>query len=224
MKIIEYNNCADIVVEFQDEHKYKTRATYNSFKKGIFNPYDKNTIGVGYIGEGKYKAKDENGKTAYNYKAWFSMMERCYKGEDRKLYKSYIGCSMCENWWNLQTFCEWLDSEWYTCGNERMHIDKDILVKGNKVYSPETCLLVPQRINMMFMTKARTTDADLPNGISRAVSGYSVYYNTKNLGIHKDLNEAIDIYMYEKRLHIKEVAEEYKNKVPKKVYAALINW
>jgi hypothetical protein len=54
-------------------------------------------------------------------------------------------------------------------------------VNGNKIYSPETCLLVPQRINMIFMSKGRTTDIDLPTGIRRVDSGYYVSYNNKYL-------------------------------------------
>jgi hypothetical protein len=223
MKIIEYNNYNDLVIEFQDEYKYKTNTTYQNFKIGkIKNPYDKNTFGRGYIGEGKYLTRIGKNTTS-NYRAWYSMMERCYAGEDRKYFPSYIGCSMHEEWWNFQTFCKWREDEWYTCGTERMHIDKDILINGNKVYSPETCLLVPQRINMIFMTKVRKDN--LPNGIRQNVSGtYVSYYNGMRYGTHKTIEEAVAEHDEKKRIHIKEVAEEYKNKVPQKVYEALLKW
>lgn len=40
MKIVEYNNCDDIIVEFQDEHKYRVHTQYVSFQKGrCKNPF-----------------------------------------------------------------------------------------------------------------------------------------------------------------------------------------
>ena len=68
MKIVEYKNAKDIIVEFQDEHKIKIHTRYGDFKRGkIKNPYDKSVYGVGYVGEGKYKSR-VNGKIteAYN--------------------------------------------------------------------------------------------------------------------------------------------------------------
>ena len=63
MKIVEYNGWGNIVVEFQDEHKYRKNTTYSNFKTGcIKNPYDKTVYGIAWIGEGKYLAK-ENGKS-----------------------------------------------------------------------------------------------------------------------------------------------------------------
>ena len=36
MKIIEYNNCSDIIVEFQDESCLKLHTNYAAFKKGLY--------------------------------------------------------------------------------------------------------------------------------------------------------------------------------------------
>ena len=59
MKIIEYNKAIDIIVEFQDEYKYRRKTTYESFKKGeVSNPYDKSFYGVGFLGVGKYNTKN----------------------------------------------------------------------------------------------------------------------------------------------------------------------
>ena len=53
-------------------------AEYGNFKKGnIKCPYERRVYGVGYIGEGKYKVK-ENGKTTKCYETWHSMLRRCY--------------------------------------------------------------------------------------------------------------------------------------------------
>jgi len=106
--------------------------------------------------------------------------------------------------------------------NERLHVDKDILYANNKVYSPDTCLLVPQRINMLFLNKPNKRG--LPNGISRFKNGYSAKYNSKNLGKYHTLTEAYYNYAKEKELTIKRVAEEYKNIIPETVYVTLLNY
>lgn len=106
----------------------------------------------------------------------------------------------------------------------RMHIDKDVLMKDNKIYSPDSCIFLPQKINMLFMKKSRITDSDLPTGIRRTVSGFSAEYNTKYLGAYEILEDAIEQYNIEKRIHISELSNEYKNILPPKIYNALVNW
>jgi hypothetical protein len=225
MKIVQYNSYNDVVIEFQDEHKYQRNTTYENFKKGVSNPYDLSVCGKGYIGEGKYSYQSDN-KVNKVYDIWKDMLRRCYSDRLQWKYPAYYGiATVCDEWLNLQNICQWYDDNIYEAGDGgRMHIDKDILYKGNTLYSPDKCIIVPQRINMIFMKKGRTTDIDLPIGISRAVSGYSVYYNTKNLGIHKNLDEAMEIYLVEKRLHIREVVKEYGNKLPDNVINALLSW
>ena len=54
MKIIEYQNSKNIIVEFQDEHRYRIKTHYKCFILGnVKNPYDKTLYGVAYIGEGQ---------------------------------------------------------------------------------------------------------------------------------------------------------------------------
>lgn len=113
------------------------------------------------------------------------------------------------------------------CRSQRMHVDKDILVKGNRIYSPDTCIIVPQRINMLFMERRnkRIYDTDLPIGITKTQSGkFHAEYNTKRLGNFETLVEAIDVYSKEKEDCVHRIAEEYKNEIPEKVYNALIKW
>jgi hypothetical protein len=225
MKIIDKHKYPYVEIEFQDEHKYKTKVHYENFKKrSVFNPYDKTVFGVGYVGVGKYKTKiNQNDKTVM-CNIWYAMLQRCYAEKYRNKYPAYEGCTICDEWLNFQNFCKWYEKNYYDVGEGRMHIDKDILVKGNKVYSPQTCVFVPQRINMLFIKKNRKVDPDLPNGINRCVGGFNASYNNKYLGIYKTLNDALYYYNIEKQLHINELAEEYKDRIPSKLYNALINW
>ena len=151
-------------------------------------------------------------------------MERCYSEKRRDKHMTYRDVYLCDEWCNFQVFAEWVDDNYYNVEDERMHLDKDILVRGSRVYSPETCLIVPQRINMMFMSKEKKTDPDLPNAIYRCVNGYKSAYRGKSLGVFKTLDEAIEKQEKTKRIHIRNVADEYKDRISEKVYKALYNW
>lgn len=225
MKIIKVLPDDRIIVQFQDEFKFEKEIHYNNFKRGtVKNPYDKTICGVGYLGEGSFIAHDENGINTKPYDTWTNMIERCYSNNMRHKHFAYEDCTMCDEWLNFQTFAKWYEANFYDIGTERMHIDKDILMKDNKIYAPEKCIFVPQRINMIFMKKNRKIDSDLPNGIHRCIGGFRSEYNTKYLGTYKTLEEALYYYNIEKQLHINEVADEYKNIIPPKLYKALLNW
>lgn len=222
MKIIRYVNSADLTVEFQDEYKFQTNATYNNFIRGIKNPYDISVSTRGYIGEGKHLSKIDDIVTPI-YANWRNMLKRCYDESDRYLNPAYENCEVCKEWYNFQNFAQWYDENFYDCGEGRMHIDKDILVKNNKIYSPETCIFVPQRINMIFMTKGRKDD--LPTGIRQNPSGsYTSHYNGVRYGTYETLDKAVAEHEKQKRIHIKEVIKEYGNKLPDKVINALLAW
>ena len=220
MQIVAYRNAMDIDVKFLDKDGYIYQHTnYTNFKNGqIKNPYDRCIFGIGYLGEG-----DAQQKTQVGY-CWRGMLERCYCDRMKKIHPAYYGIStVCEEWLNFQVFARWYNENIYQVGTERMHLDKDILVKGNKVYSPENCLIVPQRINMLFMNKPNKYG--LPTGIKPSTKGrFEAKYNGKYLGIYNTVEEAELAHENEKRKAIKEVAEEYKPYIPDKVYKALLAW
>lgn len=222
MKIIAYRTSEDIDVEFQDEHRYiKEHASYVNFKSGnIKNPYDKTRYGVGYLGVGKHTASI-NGEYNYIYDLWADMLNRCYNPKSNLL--AYYGkCIMCDEWLNFQNFGDWYKANEYTV-NGRLHIDKDILYPNCNIYSPETCLLVPQRINMLFSNK--TNNRGLPNGIYGTDSGrFRAKYNSKELGTYSALSEAYAVYALEKENTIKRIANEYKAIIPDRVYKALYSY
>lgn len=221
MRIISARNKSDIDVQFLDEHGYIKRHTmYINFAKGqIKNPYDKNKYGVGYIGVGKHRSK-VNGQYNYIYDAWADMLNRCYHSKNR-FPAYYETCKVCEEWLNFQVFGDWYENHEYPV-NKRLHIDKDILYPNCKIYSPKTCLLVPQRINMLFLNKPNKRG--LPNGIIKCQSGYLSKYAGKELGIYQTLEDAYAVYAKAKENKIKEVADEYKNIILKETYEALYKY
>jgi len=223
MKIIRYGSSSDIDVMFMDDHNYVVRhAVYQNFKKGnMKNPYDKSVYGIGYLGVGKHQTKINN-KRVRTYNAWHDMIGRCYEEGRSDIYEAYYDvCTVCEDWKCYQTFADWFDANKYECEG-RLHLDKDILYPGNKIYSPYTCLLVPQRINMLFTNKENKRG--LPNGVMQVGDGYSSRYNLVELGIFDSLEGAYSAYANAKENHIKQVAEEYKDMIPEHVYEAMLRY
>ena len=223
MKIVRYGACDDIDVEFLDDFHYIKTTTYSNFVRGqVKNPYDRDLFGVGYIGVGKWKVK-HNGKWSRVYLCWRHMIERCYHRKSSKQYPAYYGiCTVCDEWHNFQIFAEWYKEREYECKG-RLHLDKDIKNPGNTVYSPENCLLVPQRINELFTCKPK--ENGLPVGISLSTSGkYVASYNGKHLGTYSELKDAYKIYAITKEMAIQNAANEYKEIIPHEIYEILMKY
>ena len=235
MIIKEYRGCMDVDVYFPEFNWTVKHAKYNNFKKGkIKCPYERRHHGVGYIGEGKCKTW-ENGKQTKCYKVWCSMLERCYDEKHREKYPTYEGCKIYDKWLNFQNFAEWYYNNYYEVDDERMHLDKDILVKGNKIYSPDNCIFVPERINTLF-TKSNKCRGEYPIGVNyykqnrKFISQCNIYDFEENktkkihLGCYNTPEEAFKVYKEFKESYIKQVADYYKGRIPLRLYDAMYNY
>ena len=229
MKIIRCNGNDDIDVEFLDDFHYiKRNNTYNNFVRGqIKNPYDKTLYGIGYIGHGRYKPSINKQNTpAYNQ--WVSMLERCYCEKRRHRTKAYVKCEVCKEWLNFQNFAEWYYENYYQIDDDIMQIDKDILEKGNKIYSPDTCVFVNNKINSIF-TKHDGIRGEYPIGVFKRENGKfgaSVSINGKQhkLGIFNTVEDAFNSYKIAKENEIKRIADYYKEQIPYKLYKAMYEY
>ena len=223
MKIVRYGSYTDIDVEFLDEFHYvKEHQAYVNFKSGaIKNPYDRTMAGVGYIGVGEYRLHNEDLSNTPAYDAWSCMLWRCYIRKEKSP-TCYGSVTVCDEWLCFQTFAKWYYKHSYSV-NERLHVDKDIKHPNSKMYSPENCILLPQRINMLFANKPNKRR--LPNGIYLMKTGkYFAKYNNEDLGKYSTLDEAYKVYADAKERKIKQVADEYKEIIPKDVYDVLVNY
>lgn len=166
MTLIEYNWSKDVVVEFDDEFKFRVHVSYSNFDRGhVKNPYEKIFFGKGYEGVGKYE-QHRNNKVTKEYEVWSKMLTRCYDEKYHKRYPTYVDCEVCEEWLNFQNFAEWYNNNSYELPEYPTQLDKDWLVYGNKVYSPDTCVLVPSIINKCILDHCRVNDSDVPKGLS----------------------------------------------------------
>jgi hypothetical protein len=238
MKIIEYYGCHDIVVEFQDEWKYQTHAQLTQFNDGrIKNPYFPTVFGVGIIGEINHM--EDNKKTTKEFQTWYEMIRRCYSKDFKEISPTYQDVTCCEEWLYFPNFYEWLHKQenynvWK--GQKLSCLDKDILIKGNKIYSPEVCLLVPHCVNTLF-TKREKERGDCPIGVcqNKNKGNFSVSvsrvkngkYRYKSFGNYPTKEEAFYLgYKPAKENHIKEIAEEeyLRGTITKQCYDAMMNY
>ena len=229
MIIINYRNNKDMNVYFPEYDYTKTNVNYGDFKKGnIICPYERRYHGKGYMGEGSYKVKI-NGKHTKHYDVWSDMLRRCYDFKYIQQHPSYVGCRVHDSWLNFQIFSDWFQSNYYQIEGEQICLDKDILSKGNKIYSPDTCIFVPQTINKLF-TKSNEIRGRFPVGVyykkenKKYIAQCNVNKKQKHLGCYDTPEEAFQVYKNFKEKHIEEVAEEYKNKIPTKLYNAMITY
>ena len=226
-KVVKYSNYKDMLIEFENGHKAK--ASTSSFREGrCTSPYAKTKRGIGYIGEGKYSSKYTK-----MYGTWDGMFTRCYGEEYQKQKPTYLNCKISEEWHNFQNFGKWYEENFYECGDELMCLDKDIVSKGNKIYSSDNCIFVPQNINSLF-TKCDGSRGDLPIGMTKRRNKYIVRISNYisegkriEYGSFDTIEGAFNCYKLNKEKIIKQVADEYKSKYPnfpQKLYDAMYSY
>ena len=244
MQIIEYNNAKDITVEFQDEHNYRLRTRYGRFKNGeCKNPYFASVFGHGYLGVDRNgnvpktrEFKDGKWRNTWEYNKWQNMLQRCFDNKYKEKYPTYKDVTCCKRWLCFANFLEdfaILKNEYNWSDNEKLTLDKDILHKGNKIYSLENCVLVPQWINSLF-TKRDNDRGEYPIGVSynkqnkKYQAHCSVNGKLKSLGYYNTIEEAFNAYKIAKKNEIKRVANDCVSKgfitKDSRLYKAMINY
>lgn len=235
MIIKEYIDNQNITVEFQDEYKAQIHTNYKNFVRGqIKNPYYPSVYGVGIIGK-QYPIWINNNKITKEYKTWIQMLRRCYNKNTKERNYTYKYVSCCYEWLLYENFYEWLHSQenfdkWYN--NDGWHLDKDILIKNNKIYSPATCCLVPDSINKLF-TKCDKARGNLPIGVSKYNNKFQancmnpLTKQHKHIGYYFSSEDAFYLgYKPYKENIIKQVAQiEYEaGNITEQCYKAMINY
>lgn len=157
---------------------------------------------------------------------WRGMLERCYCPKTQSKHPTYDQCTVCDEWLYLSNFTRWFHNpdNGYRMGYS---LDKDILVKGNKVYGPNTCCFVPQEINGLIKGYLKR---DLPPGVHLKNGRYSSVirrlHKLSHLGIYDTPEAAFLVYKEAKEQYVKELAEKYykEGKITERVYNALLNY
>ena len=169
---------------------------------------------------------DENNEC---YNTWVQMLRRCYDLNLKKKYPTYKDCTVCEEWLFFSNFKKWFENP-ENGFRKGYFLDKDLLIKGNKIYSPETCVFIPREISSIT-TQSNALRGELPIGISKMKNGkYRVRFSKRNKlvgwGSFDTVEAAFLSYKMAKERHARELAEEYRsqNKISERAYYGLCNF
>lgn len=215
-------------VKFLDDYGYMVEVPTSSVARGtIKNPYHPSVLGKGFLGVGVYNTKDEE------YIIWKGVINRVYNEEYHAKHNTYKKVKLCKDWHNYQTFAKDINEKYgFKMKDESgkpYHIDKDILSKNKKIYSKETCLFIPPKINT-FLNQNKKKEGGLPTGVKyrhqdqryearMSIDGELVY-----LGSCMTIELARDMYVKARNKRARELAKAYNGKVDKRVIDFLNNY
>ena len=230
-KILKYNDTANVEIQFLNSG-YETVAQLGHIRNGnVKDPYSPSVFGVGVTGT-KYPVKI-NGVITKEYDLWHSMLRRCYSDTSKKKCPTYEGCEVSDNFKYYEYFYEWCHKQigFGVDGNgNSFQLDKDLLIKGNRVYSESTCVFLPAEINSLLV-KCTASRGEHLIGVhwSKTNKAFVAQVNKGKgkrdyLGYFKTEIEAFNTYKTAKESFIKEQANERKGKIDGRAYNALMNY
>ena len=226
-KILKYNDSANVVIQFL-KTGYETTVRLTNIRNGnVKDTYLPSVYGIGVFGT-KYLSR-VNGVKTKEYKLWHSMLVRCYSDTIKKKHPTYEGCEVSDNFKSYEYFYEWCHSQ-IGFGNKDWHLDKDLLVKGNKIYSENVCVFIPQEVNTL-LTKRTASRGEYSIGVSWSKTSKAFVATvaknkgkTEWLGYFNTEIEAFNAYKTAKESFIKEQANKWKGKIDDRAYEALMNY
>ncbi len=226
-KIVKYNDTSNVEIQFVNTG-FETVATLDNIRKGkVKDPYAPSVYGIGVLGA-KYQAKI-NGVKTREYALWKHVLERCCSDTYKKKNQTYIACEVSDKFKSYEYFYEWCCNQ-IGFGVDGFELDKDLLIKGNKVYSETTCVFLPKEINSL-LTKSIASRGEYLIGVSwhktrkafvakvRKSKGKQEY-----LGCFKTELDAFKAYKQAKETFVKEQANKWKDKIDERAYEALMNY
>lgn len=204
----------EFILKVMNDIKYKP----DDWSKKAMEPV---MCGIGYRGSENTDCRSES------YLKWHDMLNRCYNAKFHERQPQYRGCTVCEEWLNYSNFKVWYDRN--KVPGMTLDLDKDILFKGNKEYSPTTVAFVPHEINTLFIN-CKKNRGDLPigvhfdNGKGKYRAAMAFMGEQIKLGTFDTVEAAFARYKEYKEDFIKDMAEQYKDEISHKVYEAMMNW
>lgn len=157
------------------------------------------------------------------YYRWVGIIHRTKDEKNKSKFFSYRNCKLCDEWLEFECFFNWFKTH-YKNGWE---IDKDIIDKNSKLYSPQTCCFVPKEINQTFV-KAEKRRGCLPIGVilknGKYLARISKGVGTEVIGSYDNIIDAFNAYKKEKELRIKQLADKWKKQLEPRAYDALYNY
>ena len=225
--ITSYLDSYNIGVKFVNT-SYEMVTHLGSIKSGnVKDPYSPSVYGVGVVGT-KYPTMI-NGRNTKEYGLWQNMLTRCYNDTYKNKQPTYIGCEVSNNFKSYEYFYEWCQNQ-IGFNVEGWHLDKDLLVKGNKVYSEYSCVFLPNEINLLLV-KCTASRGEYLIGVywSKTANAFKATVR-KNKGKQEHLGyfntelEAYNAYKIAKEAFVKEQANKFKSQIDQRAYNALMSY
>lgn len=178
------------------------------------------------INDGKYKTKSK-GKHLKEYKSWAGMLARCYSENTQTNQKSYIGCSVSDNFKSYSYFYEWCQNQ--VGFHDGYDLDKDLLIKGNRRYSEDICVFIPQEINRALSSNDKNRGSclvgvNLNKKTGKYISHARMELGKIYLGAFDTEIEAFLRYKEEKEAYIRRLAEKHRSSIDFRAYKALMDY
>ena len=184
----------------------------------IKDPLKPTIYDVGYIGEINKKYNKKDYIYIMSYSMWNKMIFRCYSPKSEIKNPTYKNVTVCEEWHNFQNFAKWYEENFpYHIKGIKFQLDKDLLQYNvdNKIYSPQTCVFLPDKVNS-FLSIGYTTKIKSEHVGVNWHSRDNKYYvrcrdflsnKVLNLGYYTNKEEAVKVYNKVKNKQINNVIE-----------------
>ena len=226
-KVLKYKDWANVEIQFLNTG-YETVTRFDRIRNGLIkDPHVPSVYGVGVLGT-KHPTTI-NGVQTKEYVLWCSMLKRCYSEGYKKKHQTYKDCEVSENFKSYEYFYEWCNEQ-IGFGVDGFELDKDLLIKGNKIYSESTCIFIPSEINLL-LTKCTASRGEHLIGVcwDKAKKAFVARVSMskgkrEHLGSFNTEIEAFNAYKEAKESFIKEQANKWKSKIDERAYEALMNY
>lgn len=216
LRVIEYVNAKEILVEFIDGKSSPFWAHIGNLRKGKYkNKYYPSVCNIGYIGEGA--SASENTEALYT---WRRMLRRVYSTKERLRRPNTLDLKLQESWHNFQNFLIWYNLNYI----EGFELDKDILRQGNNIYSEEMCCFLPREINTKYPKRYSISDKVYPTKDKNILQVTTTYLFNKRVTLRgKNRKLLKNIKELDTRLMLFRLVKKYKN-ISVKAKLALLSW
>ena len=226
-KILKCNDARNVEIQFLNTG-FEALVELGNIKSGkVKDPYSPSVYGIGIVGT-KYLIS-EGGVLTKEYMLWKSMLQRCYSDAYQKKRLTYEGCKVSDNFLYYEYFYEWCHKQ-IGFNNKDWQMDKDLLIKGNKVYSEDSCIFLPREINQLLVKCTASRGKYLIGVCWCNTKKAFVARVSKNkgkqefLGHFKTEIEAFNAYKQAKEAFVKEQANKWKSQIDDRAYEALMNY
>ena len=226
-KIVKCNDSKNVEIRFLKTGFETVARLWNIKSGGVKDPYSPSVFGVGVTGT-KYPSAI-SGRNTKEYDLWKSMLRRCYSDNSKNKHPTYKDCEVSDNFKSFEYFYEWCHKQVGFDVNG-FELDKDLLIKGNKLYSEDSCVFIPKEINLTLIKCTASRGKHLI-GVSwnKTANAFIAQVGKSKgklewLGCFKTELEAFNAYKIAKESFVKEQANKWKGQIDERAYNALMNY